>query len=148
MRVTNAIFFTMAILLISACNEPDCESKTTNFVNIKFYKLENNELDTLTIISLTAIGADDTTFAENVKVTGVRLPLRPDATATVFAFDSNLGNDTLILTYRKKARLISENCGVEVIFSDLGFGRNDFDSIKVVNRTLIEDITEDVKIYN
>ena len=148
MRITNAIFLVMAAMLMAACNEPDCESKTTNFVNIKFYKIENNELDTLTIASVTAIAADDTIFVENKDVTSVRLPLRPDTTATVFAFESNFGNDTLILTYRRKARLISENCGVEVIFSDLGYSRNDFDSIKVENQTLIEDITEDVKIYN
>ncbi|ELR72204.1 hypothetical protein C900_01758 [Fulvivirga imtechensis AK7] len=148
MRIIIAILFIMAVMLMSACNEPDCQSKTTNFVNVKFYKIENNELDTLTILSITAIAADDTVFVENLEVSSVRLPLRPDTTATVFAFDSNFGRDTLILTYRKKARLISENCGVEVIFSDLGYSRNDFDSIKVVNQTLIEDITEDVKIYN
>lgn len=136
----------MAAILMAACNEADCISKTTNFVNIKFYKISTFETDTLAIDSVTALNPD-TLLLANAEVTSLRLPLQYTG-STIFVINSDIGNDTIILNYRVRARLVSEDCGVETIFSDLKFERNDYDSAKVVNNILIEDITEDVKIFN
>lgn len=136
-----------AVLLNACLDEPDCISKTTNFVNLKFYNLENNTADTITVNALNVLGSDSTLVAEQ-DIVQVRLPLKPDQKQSTFIFDSELGIDTLILSYQASARLVSEDCGIETVYANLDYIRNDFDSINVVNKVLIEDVTEDVKIYN
>lgn len=109
--------------------------------------MENNSADTITVNALTVLGSDSTLVAEQ-DIVQVRLPLKPDQKQSTFIFDSELGIDTLILSYQTSARLVSEDCGIETVYANLDYIRNDFDSINVVNKVLIEDVTEDVKIYN
>lgn len=141
------LLFTAAIFITGCLDDPDCNSKTTNFVNVKFYSSDNNRADTLNISSITAIGTDST-FLEEAEVSSIRLPLRPDTVQTTFIFDSELGMDTLILKYKVNTRLVSEDCGIETVFSELDYVRSDFGSIEIVNKILVEEVTEDVKIFN
>ncbi|MBL6444958.1 hypothetical protein JMN32_01465 [Fulvivirga sp. 29W222] len=141
------LILSAAISLTSCLDDPDCNSKTTNFVNIKFYNSDNNEPDTLNINKVTTQGTDSVLFSE-VEASYIKLPLRPDTVQTTFVFDSELGIDTLILKYNTNTRLVSEDCGIEMVFSDLDYVRSDFGSIKIVNKILVEQVTEDVKIFN
>lgn len=145
--ITPIILLAAAAMLTACLDEPDCIRKTTNFVNLKFYDLDNNQPDTITIAALSVVGSDSI-LVSGQNVVSLRLPLRPDQNSTTFIFDSELGEDTLVFTYKINARLVSEECGIETIYSNLAYAQNDFDSINVVNKILIEDITEDVKIYN
>ena len=148
MRSSIKITFLVAIVGLTSCfDQPDCISPTTDFVNVLFYKAENNERDTLLINSLTAIGSDSV-LVTNDEVTGVDLPLLPSQRSVTFIFDSELGLDTLVLSYEPRSRLVSEECGIDIIFSELDYIRNDFDSISVVNNILIEDVNEDIRIFN
>lgn len=148
MKIFNYIIFLTASILITSClDDPDCNSKTTNFVNVKFYNSSNNEADTLNVSSLAVIGIDSI-LVEEAKVSYVRLPLRPDTLETTFIFDTELGIDTLILKYNINTRLISEDCGIERVYADLDVVRSDFESFQIVNKVLVKEITEDVKIFN
>ncbi|GAA0891591.1 hypothetical protein GCM10009122_12700 [Fulvivirga kasyanovii] len=148
MKIVIPILILSAAIILTGClDDPDCNSQTTNFVNIKFYNSDNNEADTLNINGVIASGTDSV-FFEEAEVSSIRLPLRPDTVQTTFVFDSELGIDTLILKYSVNTRLVSEDCGIEMVFSELEYVRSDFGSIEVVNKILVEQVTEDVKIFN
>ena len=147
-KFIHPILFLSTLLWLNAClEEPDCVSSTTNFVNLKFYSMENNQPDTLTVTRVTIAGSDSILAADQ-NIIQLTLPLNPIASQSTFIFDTELGTDTLTLTYKVSARLISEDCGVETIYSNLGYAKNDFDSIRFVNTILIENVKEDIQIYN
>ena len=81
-------------------------------------------------------------------VQSVQLPLDFRQPETIYAFTNNFGSDTLVLTYRLGSRLISEDCGLEFVFTDVDYARNDFDSISIINNVPIEGVAEDIRIYN
>ncbi|MEL7003174.1 MAG: DUF6452 family protein [Bacteroidota bacterium] len=149
MKLTTKILLLGLVIGFTSClDDPDCISPTTDFATALFYKSESNERDTLEINSLMVLGKTDSILVSNASATGVVLPLRQDTTAVTFIFDSELGLDTLVITYETRSRLVSEECGIDIIIADLGYSVNTFDSVAVVNSTLIEDINEDIRIFN
>lgn len=142
------LFFCFLSVSIQAClDDPDCVTTTADAITIGFYEAESGVADTLVFRQVRAIGSDSI-LAELDTLSSIRLPLDPRGPSTAYHFDTNLGVDTLILSYTLGTRMISEECGIEFIFSELDFLRNDFDSIQIVNRIPIEEINEDIQIYN
>lgn len=105
------------------------------------------ERDTLLLSRLTALGSDSVLHDQDT-VTSVRLPLDPQQGQATYYFDSQYGRDTLVLSYNLGVRLISENCGVEILYSQIDYISQTFDSLSVVNQVPVEDITEDIQVYN
>ena len=144
---------TVFILIISgfvaqSClTEADCVTTTRDFVTVNFYEFETNERDTLLVTSITAIGSDSL-LADDELVRSIRLPLDPRRPSAAYIFDSELGIDTLVLSYDLGTRLISEECGLEFVFTGLDYTRNDFDSISIVNQVPIDGVDEDIRIFN
>ncbi len=147
MKKNLLILSIMALLGQSCLDDPDCVNTTSDFVTVGFYEAETGLPDTLVFRQVRAIGSDSL-FARQDTLSSVQLPLDPRGPSTAYHFETNLGVDTLILVYSLGTRLISEDCGIEFIFSELDYLRNDFDSIRVVNRIPIEEINEDIQIYN
>lgn len=148
MKPAHIIFVIFSLLILSSClDEADCVTTTTDFVNVRFYERENNLTDTLFLTSLTALGSDSVLYNQDT-VTSVRLPLDPQANSARYVFQSQYGRDTLVLTYSLGTRLISEDCGVEILYSQLDYLSHSFDSVNVANRVPVEDINEDIKVYN
>ncbi len=137
----------LPLVFVSCLDDPDCVTTTTDFVNVVFYETEENLADTLFLEQLTAQGSDSILHYRDT-VTSVRLPLDPRVNTATYYFQSQYGNDTLVLEYQLGARLISEDCGAEVIFSQIEYLTQTFDSIIVVNNVPVEDITEDIRIFN
>ena len=143
------ILISLLILGSGCLDEPDCVSSATNFANVTFYKLDTAVVDTVDINSLTAAGSDSVLISDQDNVSTFKLPLNREATSSLFTFDiKNVGIKTLTLTYQVNQRLISEDCGVEIIISDLGYSQSGFDSIRVLNTILVEEIDEDIRIFN
>ena len=145
-------FLRVAVLfligLTSCLDDPDCITSTTDFVNIRFYQKENRETDTLAINSVTIPGVDSVLLSDPAFRGTLRVPLDPLSDSAIINFDTELGQDTLVLVYQTSTRLVSEDCGLEILFSDVNYSRNDFDSIAIVNNILIEEINEDIRIFN
>ncbi|MEM9858063.1 MAG: DUF6452 family protein [Bacteroidota bacterium] len=143
------LFLIVILCVVMACqDEADCISSTTDFVNLRFYKVEDNETATIEFFSLKPLASDSTLLSDTTINSVIRLPLDLNATSTSFVFDTEFGRDTLILGYETSTRLISEECGIELLVFGLQSLRNDFDSIQVVNDILVEEINEDIRIYN
>ena len=136
-----------SVLSQSCLDDPDCVTTTASAITINFYEKETGLRDTLVFRRVTAIGSDSV-FADLDTLSSLRLPLDSRGPSVTYAFDTNLGLDTLVLSYDLGTRVISADCGIEFIFTGLDYLRNDFDSIRVVNRIPIEEINEDIQIYN
>jgi hypothetical protein len=148
MKQAPVIFIISLLFVLTSClDDADCVTTTTDFVNLRFYDRENNLIDTLNLVSLTAVGSDSVLVADSM-VTAVRVPLDPQNESATYVFNSQFGRHTLTLSYALGTRLISEDCGVEIIYSQLALVSHSFDSVSVVNTVPVEDITEDIKVYN
>lgn len=139
----------LAVLFVSGCEEPDCVSETSATINLSFYQLELNEPDTIFVNKISALGSDSILVANTANVSKVSLPANPKTDSATFVFDiREYGIDTLTITYQNGSRMIAEDCPFELIFSELNYSRNDFDSIRIVNKILLEAINEDIRVYN
>lgn len=139
----------LAVLLLYGCEEPDCVRETSTTINLSFYQLELNQPDTVFVNKISAIGSDSVLVSSTANVSRVSLPANPQTDSATFVFDiREYGVDTLTVTYQNGSRLIAEDCPFELIFSDLNYARNDFDSIRIVNKILLEAINEDIRVYN
>jgi hypothetical protein len=90
----------------------------------------------------------DSILVNNEEVRSVLLPLDYRQPRTTYAFTGNTGSDTLTLVYDLGTRLISEDCGLEFVFTGVDYTRNDFDSISIINNVPIDGSAEDIRIYN
>ena len=148
MRRGAVVLFCMFLTFISCQDEADCISVTTDFANVRFYSIETEEFDTVMFNSVQPVGSDSVLLADTTLNGVILLPLNPNVTTTSFAFDTEFGIDTLTLSYIVSTRIVSEDCGLEVLISGIETVRNDFDSIRIVNDVLNEDVNEDIRIYN
>lgn len=147
-RNVSLFFFGFLAIFFSCQDEADCISVTTDFANLSFYKIDLNELDTVVVNGLQPVGSDSILLSDTTITGTIQIPLNPNMNSSTFAFDTEYGLDTLILSYNVSTRLVAEDCGLEVLFSELDTLRNDFDSIRIVNNILVEEIDEDIRIYN
>lgn len=148
-KIGHIIAFLTCSALFFACEEPDCVSELDDTIHLTFFKLNQNERDTVFVTSLATLGRDSLLLENQPNITEVDIPANPDTSAITLIFDvREYGVDTLTLTYQNGARLISEDCGFELIYSELSYSRNDFDSISVRNNILAEAIDENIRVYN
>lgn len=136
-------------VVVYSCDEPDCFSQVTNVAQLSFFSIETNTRDTLVYDSINVIGLPLPLLDTTTSITGLFVPLNPGEPATRLLF-SRLGNhDTLTISYQRRSRFISEDCGLEIIYADLEAEAAAFDSIAVLNPILIEESNEDnIRIYN
>ena len=144
----------VALSLLAACGEPDCVDKTGEYVGIAFYDLEDNVAASIRVNLLQVAGSTDTLVYQLEDVAGVLLPINPTSDEITAYFDTEYGNDTLTIQYNTVSRLISEDCGFEVIYNDLTIIRNDFDTATVRNSTVQVNFlnpttfNENIRVYN
>ena len=143
-----------ACLYLIGCNDPDCIRLSSTSMGIGFYDIISGDAIDIRINSLRIVGSDVILVENEASVRGVILPINPSDTTIAAVFDTEFGIDTLILNYNTVTRLISEECGAEIMIEKLRRQRNDFDSIRFVNRSLqvtlgdANTVRENVQIYN
>ena len=102
--------------------------------------------DTLIFSRITAL-LTDSVFVVSDTLTSTILPVNTGADVTVFILDSDQGNDTLELRYKRVQRLISVDCGPEQVIDNLEAGLSTFDSLGILFQELNEKVTTNVEIY-
>ena len=153
MRKIARILF-LAYLFLVGCNEPDCIRLASTTLGIGFYDITTGNAMAIRVNRLQVVGSDSILMQNVTSTRSVILPLNPSDTSITAVFDTEFGIDTLILSYSTVTRLISEECGAEILIKNLRKSRNDFDSIRFVNRSLqvtlgeANTVTENVKIFN
>ncbi|MEQ8474743.1 DUF6452 family protein [Fulvivirga sp.] len=153
MRKLAGIMF-LAYLFLVGCNEPDCIRLASTTMGIGFYDINTGDALAIRVNRLQVVGSDSVLMENVTSTRSVLLPLNPSDTSVTAVFDTEFGIDTLILSYNTVTRLISEECGAEIMIENLRRARNDFDSIRFVNRSLqitlgeSNIVTENVQIFN
>jgi hypothetical protein len=139
----------MFCLLATACfNEPTCLFTSSNQVRIAFRKVQNGLTDTLQVRGVVVTGIDST-YYENREVTRVLLPLNPEEETVLFFFDVE-GEDqvmSMLLSYKVITRVLSPTCGIEKEYLDLRVVSTNFDSVRVINKTIDRNIATNIEIF-
>ena len=141
--VVIVLFFSCAACL----STPDCIPLSTNEAGIEFKNRSNQPVATgiQRMTNLTS-GIDYTLAPENDTTSYVRLPMSPDRDTTALRFVTDLGIDTIVLTYTPRITVISPECGALRNFNNLRVVYSSFDSVRVINPSLRSNIRTHVEI--
>lgn len=149
------ILFLLFSVAFWACRPDEaCISSATSRLVVDFYVATDTTpvRDTVRFLKISSPALADTHFWKQARETDrifrVFLALNPDKDTTTFVFErANLPNDTLVLRYQRRYRLIAPDCPLEVSYAQLKVVRKTFDSVRVVNTELIEPSNDmDVQI--
>ncbi len=137
----------ISINLILSCGDiPTCLDKETSLVKIKFID-DTGAATNITLLSLKAIN-NELGFTEysdsTLKI--LSLPLNPGATTTTFILEQENVTDTLALAYSVKAKLISPECGLDAAFDKLDTAFTTYDKLRILNKSILEDVTVNIEI--
>lgn len=144
MRLASLFFLLGCVACLSA---PDCIPLSTNEAGIEFKNRSNQPLATgiQRITNLTS-GIVYTLTPENDTTSYIRLPMAPDRDTTVLRFVTDLGIDTVALSYTTRLTVVSPECGALRNFNDLRVINTSFDSIRVINPLLRSNVRTHVEI--
>ncbi len=128
--------------MLFACDDPDCIFTSQDKIGVRFRNINNGNNLNIRINTLQIVGSDSILVLNNTSINNVILPINPADTAITAVFDTQFGIDTLIIGYKSLARLISEDCGGEIVYRGLYIIRSDFDSTRVVRPNLQRNFSE------
>lgn len=148
------LYISLTSLLFSvACDDTPCSSEFTNEFEIEYFKLVYNETDSETVeqpdiifTRVFALGNEDSLLVSNEEATTITLSVDPNAPMTTFIIEtldsttiedsSIVIFDTLNVSYNRRQRLISEDCGPEQLYVDFVISETTYDSINLFNDQL------------
>ena len=131
------------ILLVgaTACSEgSDCYSENTSTISLSFFKRNTlnpdtsfYERDTLVVSRVYTVDNPDSLIMANDTIFGTLvLPVNPQNNTTAY----RIGRHNLTVRYDIQQRIMSPDCGVEQIFSNLDTVTYSFDSLVIKSRNL------------
>ena len=129
--------------MLSCADESDCFSENLAEITIEFYSRNTldpdtsfYERDTLifsSINSVYVVGNRDRTLLDSAFIRGsISFPVDPRSDSTAYV----IGNDSLFISYDIRQRVLSADCGVELVYSNLDTLFTTFDSLVIDNRNL------------
>jgi len=134
-------------LVLSCGDIPTCVDGETSLVKINFVDSLGNAKK-ITLASLKAIG-NENGFSEyaDTLIDKLALPLNPGALATTFIFEQDsAATDTISLSYSVITSLISPECGLDVIYSDLDTTFTSYEKLIILDLNIHEDIITNFEI--
>lgn len=127
--------------MLAAC-DPDeaCVSASTNDIRLGFYVTDEKgvpKAGPFTFSSVEVLRSDHTYFEfKPAGAASISLALDPAADTTTFIFKHGENTDSLLISYNRDFRVISPECGVEIIFNRLQLASHSFDSVQLVTTEL------------
>jgi len=171
-RRSNTWFFSSFLVLIGivffSCTSEDCVSTVNNYLLVGFFKKginqagEHPEIDTV-FYSVQADGNDVEFYTPGTTVSRLTLPVNPADNVTSFeltmldsiTYDSlnnpiyyiNPNPHYITVSYHRSQRIISEDCGVEIAYSNLKINEITFDSTNLVENNLSRFNEVNIEIF-
>lgn len=144
----NIFLFSLVLLTMLSClDDSDCTVESRDIVNIDFKKKSPIEADTL-LLEKVVLEGTDSVFYPSQERTEISVPLNSGSSSLPIIITLQDGTElSVTIEYQVVPRLISEECGVELIIEQLTVGDNDFDSVAIVNPLLEEEITTNIELY-
>lgn len=129
--------------MLSCADESDCFSENLAEITIEFYSRNTldpdtsfYETDTLIFSSTSSVyvvGNRDSLILENDTIFGkISFPVDPRTDTTAYV----IGRDSLTIRYDIRQRVLSPDCGVEQVYSNLDTLFTTYDSVVIDNRNL------------
>ena len=119
---------------------------TRDFVIIEFVDSLGVPVDrTMTISSL---ATDSILVGTDLTSSTFELPLDPFNDNVMFTFNDRGVQNWLTVGYRNVVFINSEDCGPEIVYSELVLWGTSFDSVRVVDDRLFDGINRNVIVYD
>jgi hypothetical protein len=133
----------------SCADEPTCLNSYTSLIKIKFVD-EDGAAQPIIIKSLTALEANMDIYPEytNDTTSSVNINLNPNEAITTLVFEQESSVDTLILTYALIPEFISSDCGLFIQFNDLDTISTTFDTLKIIQPIIDDEVDTNIEIIN
>ncbi len=143
------IFGVMLIIFsIAGCSEiVDCKRETKTTARISFFKKTDGTSLEIAFDTITAIGTDSIFFTVKDSLSVYDIPLDPNSISTTFIFIKASVTDTLNLGYENQFVIIDQDCAPEIAFDNLEIINTSFDSLKIVERRLLIEVENNIKIF-
>jgi hypothetical protein len=140
--------------LFSCLDEPDCLRSASTTLVIQFKDIFTGLKDTVVFYRVEAVGSDSVFYQQfpedkldTLRQQTMLLAVDPTENQTSFTFHFPVLQRTLVVGYMPTARFISEDCGSELLLSELHVVETEFDSVVVVNPFLSQDQTVNLEIF-
>ncbi len=135
---------------IAACNDTDCTTSNTAYVNYNIYDANGNSVSLTGPVTVTAAGTDSVLINQESNLQSMQLPLRYTSTEDTFVVHlSEVLFDTIFVTHQNIPHFISMECGTGMYYhiDNARCTRRIFDSISVVNPDINFDANEHIQMY-
>jgi hypothetical protein len=150
----NLAIFAVIMGTLACAPDEICFTDNSTEVRIDFKRIiypdtdsAFTENDTLVFSQITAVDTDSI-FVQMDTLSSVILPLNTSLDVTTFLFDTEQDAYSLELQYQRTQRLISADCGPEQVFDQLTVEASSFDSLAVIQPSLIDPPVTNVEIYH
>ena len=153
-RIIISIF---TLFIVSACVDDElCAGKGTNEIKLLFVESGTETRIEVALDSIAVSGRPEHyPVIADTTVSAFTLTVDPARTQTQFIFYAKRKTDTvlygridtLILSYEVTPKLISVQCGPELIFSDLNVFKFTFDSLQIIESHFLPEVETNLKIY-
>ncbi len=148
MRTLSFVILLAAGILSSGCFEQgDCQNQTSNKVKVDFMDAVTRKALTLAVDSVTIAGVSGKLY-ETASVSSVTLPLDPlNDAAEIMVHLTNAPDATLIIRYTARTTVLDPACGAAELFTLSGAEGEPFTEAILVQKTLSNIISTNVRIY-
>jgi hypothetical protein len=157
------IILTFMLVILSAltsCKKGDyCALDVTSLMNIGFYKMQDDEMKSLTMTNLLAQGNTVDSVISESSVTKISLQLSNDADSSVYIFTMTISDtsivdtvstftDTIKFNYTRQLFLLSYECGFmyNYTITDIQNTHNIIDTITITERLISTADAENLRI--
>ena len=140
----------LLVTLLVGCNElKDCQLRddTSSVVFALFDRDTTSTTETIAFSSITIEDLSTPILNFDTTLSVFALPVNTVDTLTTFYFESELGFDTLTVTYDFQYNIFFEECAPVQTFSGLLVLSHTFDSVSVVNDAFNNDIVRNVSVF-
>lgn len=137
------------LILLTGCNEDGDLSQARTVCKISFYNQTSQRLDTLSNLTVKAIGADSI-FLQNVSASSVSVPLKYVGDSTQFQLTlTGQTPDTLTIKHKNTPHFISMDAGYAMYYelTAVTATRHSISDILLYNSTINTYEQENIRIY-
>jgi hypothetical protein len=138
--------FVLVATLMGCGDEATCITDTTSLVKINFVDSLGTSKDINLNRVTTITDPDIYPQYDGDTLSSLVLAMNPARQNTTVIFETTTGNDTVDLSYKVTAIFISDECGIDLAFSDLDTLSTTFDQLEIIESIFHENITVNIEI--
>lgn len=144
------LIYIISGLIFFSCNDiKDCQlvDDTNVVVFALFDRDTTSQRESIDFTSITMADLDIPILNFDTTLSVFALPVNTFDSVASFYFESELGQDTMVISYQNQYYIYFEECDPAQSFFDLKVISHTFDSVNVVNSDLNDEIVRNVEVY-